>query len=63
MVASRTVLSGRPATISLGGRPLMTGLALFTVTVKLAVPVLPAGLVAEQVTVVTPGENVEPDAG
>ncbi|MEP6469826.1 MAG: hypothetical protein ABJC24_08660, partial [Chloroflexota bacterium] len=34
-----------------------------TVIVKVAVPVLPAPSVAEQVTVVAPRAKVEPDAG
>ena len=40
-----------------------TGWSAVTVTVKEAVPVLPAASVAEQVTVVVPRANVVPDAG
>ena len=50
-------------TVILAGNDSVGGVVSTTVTLKLALPVLPAASVAEQLTVVVPNAKVEPDAG
>ena len=51
------------ATVMLGGTLMMGAVVSRTVTVKLALPVLPAASVALAVTVVVPSGKIEPDDG